>query len=91
MPRTVQAADTGIRTRPILAQPTADGMRVRMMYQMRWMGAAAAWPAPMAWPLCDASSSHPRAEQRESNLWVRCEVEVCAKALQQRTRLVSTA
>jgi hypothetical protein len=43
----------------------------------------------MAWPLSGASGSGPMAEQRESKLVG--EVEVCAKALQQRTGLVSTA
>ena len=43
----------------------------------------------MAWPLSGASGSGPMAEQRESKLGG--EVEVCAKALQQRTGLVSTA
>jgi hypothetical protein len=42
----------------------------------------------MAWPLCDAPGSHPRAEQRGSK--VVGALEVCAKALQQRTGLVST-
>jgi hypothetical protein len=37
----------------------------------------------MAWPLSGASGSGPTAEQRESKLVG--EVEVCAKALQQRT------
>jgi hypothetical protein len=32
------------------------------------------WPAPMAWPLCDAPGSHPRAEQRESKLVGEVEV-----------------
>ena len=43
----------------------------------------------MAWPLSGASGSGPMAEQRESKLVG--EVEVCAKALQQRTKLVGTA
>ena len=43
----------------------------------------------MAWPLYDASGSGPRAEQRQSKLVGA--LEVCAKALQQRTGLVSTA
>ena len=55
---------------------------------MRWIEAAA-WPASMAWPLSGASGSGPMTEQRESKL--EGEVEVFAKALQQRTRLVSTA
>jgi hypothetical protein len=42
----------------------------------------------MAWPLCDASGSHPRAEQRSSK--VVGALQVYAKALQQRTGLVST-
>jgi hypothetical protein len=42
----------------------------------------------MAWPLSGASGSGPMAEQRESKLVG--EVGVCAKALQQWTRLVST-
>jgi hypothetical protein len=54
---------------------------------MRWMGAAA-WPASMDWPLNGAPSAHSKAEQRESKLVG--EEEVCAKALQQRTGLVST-
>jgi hypothetical protein len=49
---------------------------------------AAAWPAPMAWPLCDAPGSHPRAEQRGYKLVG--EVGVCAKALQQRAVLLGT-
>jgi hypothetical protein len=36
-----------------------------------------------------ATSAHPKAEQRESKLGG--EIGVCAKARQQRTRLVSTA
>jgi hypothetical protein len=59
-----------------------------MMCGVRWIRAAA-WPASMAWPLSGASGSGPTAEQRESKLVG--EVEVCAKALQQRTGLVSTA
>jgi hypothetical protein len=54
---------------------------------MRWIGAAA-WPEPITWPLCDALGSGPRAEQRGSK--VVGALEVYAKALQQRTRLVST-
>jgi hypothetical protein len=38
------------------------------------------------WPLCDASGSYPRAEQRESKLVV--EVGVWTKALQQRAVLL---
>jgi hypothetical protein len=49
---------------------------------------AACRPASMAWPLNGAPSAHPKAEQRESKL--KGEIGVCAKALQQRTRLVST-
>jgi hypothetical protein len=43
----------------------------------------------MAWPLSGASDLGPMAGQRESKLVG--EVGVCAKALQQWTRLVSTA
>jgi hypothetical protein len=50
---------------------------------------AAAWPVSVAWPLSGASGSGPMAEQRESKL--EGEVEVCTRALQQRTGLVSTA
>jgi hypothetical protein len=42
----------------------------------------------MAWPLCDAPGSHPRAEQRESKLVG--EVRVRSKALQQRAVLLGT-
>jgi hypothetical protein len=42
----------------------------------------------MTWPLSGASGSDPRAEQRESK--VVGALEVCAKALQQRTGLVGT-
>jgi hypothetical protein len=42
----------------------------------------------MAWPLYDDSGSHPRAEQCGSKIVGA--LEVCAKALQQRTGLVST-
>jgi hypothetical protein len=52
---------------------------------MRWIEAAD-WPVSMDWPLNGAPSAHPKAEQRESKL--EGEIGVCAKALQQRTRLV---
>jgi hypothetical protein len=45
----------------------------------------------MAWPLCGASGSHPRAvSSMGPKFKVVGALEVCAKALQQRTGLVSS-
>jgi hypothetical protein len=44
----------------------------------------------MAWPLHGASVSHPLAEHQRGSKVVGGEVEVCAKALQQRDGLAST-
>jgi hypothetical protein len=84
--RTVPAAGTGIRTRPILAPPTGRSFE----WCMRWIEAAA-WSASMAWPLSGASGSGPMAEQRESKLVGGAGGSMCEGVAAAGARLVSTA